>query len=137
MLIIITIFVITTLLVLGMLFYRAWEIRENKIEESISIHKIIPEIYFRQIEKIMLYLTKHIIQWIVLNLVKYWFIISTKTKKWIGKNLPRVHNLFKKKQNENGLQKTSFIRRAVIESKIKIRRIKEKVKNDHEESNNL
>jgi hypothetical protein len=131
MLLITIIFLIAIISAFGMLFFRAWEIREHKNKESTYLRKIIPEIYFRQVEKIMLYLTKHIVQWIVLNAVKYWYIVTTKTKKLISQKLPKIHNYFKRKPNDDGIQKTSFVQRAIVESKIKIRRIKEKVKKDH------
>jgi len=136
MLIITIIFLVAIISAFGMLFFRAWKIRENKNEESIYSIRVIPEIYFRQVEKIMLYLTKYIVQWLVLNTVKYWYIVTIKTKKLISQKLPKLHNYFKRKPNDDGIQKTSFIKRAVIESKIKIRRIKEKVKKDHKESMN-
>ena len=114
-----------------MLSYRAWEIKKLQADPSISPRKLIPEIYFRHLEKIMLHLAKHIIQWIILIIVKYWFIISTKTKKWAGNNWPKVYKFFTKKAKNTENQKPSFVKRAVLESKIKIKRIKEKVKKDH------
>ena len=113
--------------------FRAWEIKTSRFEIPTSSKSIVPEIYFRHIEKIVLYLTKHIIQWIVLMVVKYWFTISTKIKKWTGKKLPKISKFFKQKQKDISQKKKSFIRRAVLESKIKIRYIKEKVRKDHEE----
>jgi len=112
--------------------FRAWEIKTSRVETSPKNGRIFPEIYFRHIEKIMLYLTKHIIQWIVLKLVKYWFILYTKTKKWTCNNLPKIHSFFKKKTREIDQNRNSFIRRAVLESKMKIRGIKEKIRKEHE-----
>jgi hypothetical protein len=133
MTIIIIIFFISILLVFGMLFFRTWEINNSHVLKPEAPKKVIPEIYFRQIEKIMLYLTKHVVQWIVLVVVRYWFIISTKTKKWVCKNLPKVNKYFKKAPKEIDDKRISFVKRAVIESKIKIRRIKEKVRKEHED----
>jgi uncharacterized protein YpmB len=134
MTIIIIIFFVAIVLIFGMLFFRAWEINNSHVLKPEASKKVIPEIYFRQTEKIMLYLTKHIIQWIVLITVKYWFIVSTKTQKWICKNLPKIDNYFKKVPKEIDDSKgVSFVKRAVIESKIKIRRIKEKVRKEHED----
>ena len=115
-----------------MLFFRAWEINKSHVLVTETQRKVIPEIHFRQTEKIMLYLTKYIIQSIVLVTVKYWFIASTKTRKWICVNLPKVNNYFKKIPKEIDSKGLSFVKKAVIESKIKIRRIKEKVKKEHE-----
>jgi hypothetical protein len=131
MLITIIIFFIAITSTLLMVMFRAWEIKTSRFETSPNRRNIFPEIYFRHIEKIMLYLTKHIIQWVVLILVKYWFIIYTKTKKWTCNNLPKIHKFFKKRTGEITEQKNSFIRRAVLESRIKIRNIKEKVRKDH------
>lgn len=133
MTVIIILFFITTFLAFGMIYFRAWEIRNSKIEQSLTLRKILPEIYFRQIEKIMLYLTKHIIQWLVITTVKYWFIVLAKTRKWILKKLPKIHKLFKIKEKNIIQQKNTFLSKAIIESKIKIRRIREKIRKDHEE----
>ena len=115
-----------------MLTFRAWEIRTLRINPE-NIEPAVPEISFRHIEKSMLYFTKHIVQGIVLSVVKYWFIIITKTKKWISDNWPKMHDYFKKKVvTSNETTTPSFFHRAVLESKAKIKRIKEKVKKEHE-----
>ena len=116
-----------------MLSFRAWEIKTLQTEPGTSPRQLIPEMYFRHLEKIMLHLAKHIIQWIVLVVVKYWFIIYTKTKKWGVKNLPKIYKYFKEKTKDIDPQKLSFVRKAILESKMKIQRIKEKVKKEHEE----
>jgi hypothetical protein len=118
----------------GMIMFQAWEIKKAEGLKPQLNKKIIPEIYFRHVEKIMLYLAKHIIQSIVLIIVKYYFIFSTKFKKWIGKNWPRVYYFFKKKEVMNTeIQKNSFFRKAVLESRVKIKKIKENVRREHEE----
>ena len=133
--VIIIIFLITIILAFGMLSFRAWEIKTSRVELPSSTHKIIPDIHFRHVEKIMLHLAKYIIQWIVLVVVKYWFILYTKTNKWVVKNWPKVYNLFRKKEEEvnNNPQKYSFVQRAALELKAKIRHTKEKVRREHEE----
>ena len=117
-----------------MLSMRAWELRTAKVpmpegQKIVSLHNFS----FRQMEKIMLYLTKHITQWLVLVIVKYWFIVTTKTKKWFLSKWPQIHEYFQKKKEKDEFAKprNSFVRQAVIESKIKIRRIKERVKKEH------
>ena len=117
-----------------MLLYRAWELRTNRIIIEDEKTKFTPELSFRYIETIILYVTKHVIQWIVLSVVKLWFLIITKTKIFIQNKWPKIHNLFKKKECPlaDG-RKISFVERAVIESKIKIKKVKEKIKQDHEE----
>lgn len=113
--------------------FRAWEIKKVEDLNSLPTRKIVPEIYFRHIEKIMLYLAKYIIQSIVFLFMKYWFIILTKTKKGLGKHWPKVYSFFRKGKEMTTPQKNSFFQRAVMESKIKIRKIKENVKKEHGE----
>lgn len=116
-----------------MIIFRAWEIKKIGDEKSLPTRKLVPEIYFRHVEKIILYLTKYIVQTVVFVFMKYWFIFLTKTKIWAGKNLPKIYNFFDKKSGvDNSLPQThSFLRRAVLESKAKIRKIKENVKKEH------
>ncbi len=92
----------------------------------------MPEVSFRHIEKIMLYLTKHIVQGIVLTTVKYWFIITTKGKKAVIDRWPKVNDYLKKKPESPVSEKPSFFKKAIIESRTKIKKIKEKVKKEHE-----
>jgi hypothetical protein len=131
--IILILFLIAAIMAFFMLSYRAWEIKTLQADPSISPRKLIPEMYFRHLEKIMLHLAKHIIQWIVLKVVKYWFILITKVKKWTAKKLPKILEFLKKKEEEikTEQQKDSFFRKAVLESKSKIRRIKENVRREH------
>jgi len=128
----IIIFFIAFVSSLGIVTFRAWEIKTNRVEQPIVSKGILPKIYFRHVEKIMLYLAKHVIQWVVLMAVKYWFIIYTKAKKWIYKKSPKIHQFFHKKPQNIIEKRNSFIYKAVLESKIKIQNIKEKIKKDHE-----
>lgn len=130
MTVLIIIFILSTTSLIGMLWFRSWEIK-NKNREFEPQRKLPPEIYFRQVEKIMLYLTKHIVQWVVLVVVKYWFTLTTKAQKWILKKLPKIHDFFTKKPDQDVLKKT-FVGRAILESKIKIKRVREKVKKESE-----
>ena len=113
--------------------YRAWEIKTSRVEKPGPDKKVFPKIYFRHVEQVMLYLIKRGVQWVVIIVVKYWFIIATKIRKWGSKNLPKIFSFFKKKTKDFDQQKRSFVRKAVLESKAKIRRIKEKVRREHEE----
>lgn len=130
MIIIIIIFFTALLISFGLILYRAWEIRTQE-QEPENLRKILPEVYFRHVEKIILFITKHIIQSIILIIVKYWYIFAAKIRKWGIKNLPKISTFFKIKRNES--QRKSFLKRAIIESRIKIRRVKEKVKRELEE----
>lgn len=118
-----------------MLMFRAWEIRTLRIKQE-DAEGAVPEISFRHIEKSMLYLTKHVVQGIVITGAKYWFIVTTKSKKWVAGKWPKIHRyVIKKSEVPNETKSPSFVQRAVLESKAKIKRIKEKVKKEHGEEN--
>ena len=112
--------------------FRAWEIKKFNIPINSPSTEIIPKIHFRRIEKIMLYLIRHIVQWAVLVLVKYWFITLAKIKKLINKKLPKLHNFFQKKTIE-GEKKKSFLSRTLSDLKMKIKHTKERVIKENEE----
>jgi len=129
--IVLILFLIAIILAFTMLSFRAWQIETLRIEPQTSEKKLIPEIYFRHLEKIMLHLAKHVIQSIILIMAKGWFILLTKTKKWTGKNWPKINKFFRNKAKEIDEKRMTFTKRAILESKMKIRKIKEKVKKEH------
>lgn len=132
MTILIIIFVISTISLFLITSIRAWEIKTKRIDISSEENRsLLPKIYFRHIEKIMLYLTKHIIQWIVLMIVKYWFILQTKIKKWVQENSPKI-NKFLGKNTNNQPKKNTFLQKAILESKWKIKHMKEKIIRENE-----
>jgi len=128
MTLIIIIFFIAIIGAFGMLMFRAWEIRTSRL---IIDKTFTRELSFRYIEKITLFLVKHLIQWIILTSVKIWFLFVTKSKVLLQNKLPKVNKLFHKKTTGDS-RKLSFVERAVMESKIKIKKIKEKIKKEHE-----
>lgn len=127
----IIIFLISIAFLFGMLFYRAWEIKEGKVEKPDANTNFLPAVYFRQIEKIMLYWTKRGVQWIILVAVKYWTIFVEESKKLINRKFPKAKDLFKKigRKRNHG----AFIKKAMIESKFKIKKVREKVKKEYED----
>jgi len=117
----------------GILMFRAWEIRKSGIENLNQNVNEMPKFYFRHIEKIMLYFTKRLIHWIILIVVKYWFVFYTKFKKWILTKLPKIYGAFRKTINNISNKYKKIIgNRTFSELKIKIRRIKEKVRRENE-----
>ena len=132
--VIIIIFFVAIISLFGMVMFRAWKLSKQATENSLEEKNIIPQIYFRRVEKIVLYLAKRLVQTIVLVSVKYSFTAWLKVKKWASDKLPKAYK-FLKKQEEIEFSKNSFLRRAIIESKIKIRNIKEKVRREHEKNN--
>lgn len=118
-----------------MLAFRDWEIRTLGIETHKNAESPIPHLTFRQIEKNMLHLTKNILQATIVTLARYWFIVATKTDKKIQEKWPRVYALFTKKElPPNTEVKLTFFRKAMLESKAKIRRVREAVRKEHAES---
>jgi hypothetical protein len=119
--------------VYGMLSYSAGEIRIG-LRTPPTEARPAPSPSFRKIEKYVLYSLKHILQGIVLFSVKYWFIIVAKTKKFVMEKWPKIHDKFVKKEDrpDKPISATKvFFKRAVAESKFKIKRIKDKVKATH------
>ncbi len=134
MIIPIIIFLAAILAAFGMLIFRAWQIRTDRLIIQEENAAFTPKLSFRYIEMIMLYIAKHVVQWIVLSVVKLWYLIVTKSKILLQNKLPQIHNFFKKKEaSGTDSRKISFVERAVMESKIKIKRVKEKIRMEHEE----
>lgn len=126
----IIIFLISLLVIFGILISSARKVQlgQRQIDGMWA-----PDVSFRKIEKYVLYYTKNIVQITVITVVKYSMIGAIKTKKIIREKLPHIHHKIKKviSKREPG-SKPSFIQKAVLESKTKIRRIKDKVKRDHQ-----
>jgi hypothetical protein len=128
----IILFFIAIVAAFGMLAFRAWEMRTGRVRIPEYQENRTSDLSFRQVEKNMLYLAKHMIQGIVLAIAKYWFIMTTRTKKWLSGKWPKIHERFVRKTNvASKTQAPSFIKRAILESKAKIKRVKEKVKREH------
>ena len=118
---------------IGMLMFKLWQIKTMRVVVSKEdIKNKLPKLEFRHVEKNMLYLTKHVVLGVMLAIVKYWFIATTKAKKWIAEEWPKIHAYFTKKPESGDPVRLSFIRRTIIESKIKIKKIKDKIKEEHE-----
>lgn len=127
----IIIFLISLLIVFGILISSTLKVRSGKRQ----INGIwVPDVSFRKIEKVVLYYTKNIVQITVITVVKYSLITFIKTKKGVKENWPHIHKKIKKvlTKKEKSDSKPSFIQKAVLESKTKIRRIKDKVRKEHE-----
>lgn len=131
MTLVIIIFLVSISFLFGMLFYQAWKIKKSKVEKPPKSSKFLPDIYFRQVEKIMLYWMKKGIQWLILMTVKYWTILVEENKKVINKKFPQIKTFFKKIRRKRG--HGDFIHKAMIESRFKIKRIREKVKKEYED----
>ena len=116
-----------------MLTYRAWELRTIRVKMPEINENYTPDLTFRHLERNVLYLIKHIVQIIILDIAHTWFTVTTKTKKWIKAHWPHVHNYVEKKLEPVPPEKYSFVRRAINESKVKIKRVREKVKKEHAE----
>ncbi len=78
----------------------------------------------------MLYFIKHILQGLIFILAKYWFIIINKFSKWFNSKWPKIDSYFTKKPKSKTPYRHSFLQKAILESKAKIKSIKEKVKEE-------
>lgn len=129
----IIIFFVAIIISVGVLSYRYWEIQNGN---EIIAHKIknpISKITFRSIERNVLHLLKYFIQKIVLVLAKYWFIVRIRTKKFLMGKWPKIYSIFEKKPfDPNAPLKPSFVTKALLESKVKIKRLKKKIHEDHD-----
>jgi len=126
------IFFISIVLAFGMLFFKAYEIKKNPDKYSPSEGNTIPEVPFRHVEKIVLYLLKNILQSFILIFVKYWFIVTNKIKKWFMDKWPKIHSYFIEKPKSIKSYRHSFVQKAVLESKAKIKVIKDKINEEME-----
>lgn len=117
-----------------MLSYRAWEIRTSRVSIPETSTQSMPDLSFNHVENKFLHILKHIVQSLVVSIAKYWFIASTKVKKWVSEKWPKVYSRFTKKSEvvPEVNKKPSFFEKALLESRAKIKRIKEKVKKEHE-----
>ena len=119
----------------GVLLFRAWEIRSGRANISLAGASPLPEISFRKLEKNMLYFAKRFIQVTIIGSAKYWFLTTIKMKKWVIENWPKVHikiqKIFEDKPKLLN-KKPTFIGHILIESKVKIKRIKQKILEDHD-----
>ena len=131
----IIIFLVSIISLFGILAYQAEKIRKSKIEKPPKEKNFLPIVYFRQVEKIVLYWVKRWIQWLILTIVKYWTILVEESKKIVNKKLPKTKEFFKKlkRKRNNG----AFFRKAKIESKFKIKRLREKIKKEYENDTEL
>lgn len=133
---IITIFLVSILSAFMILNYSAFEVRSGMRGEKRTWHIIVPPI--RHLEKYLLYFLKHLIQSIVLLTVKYWILFVTRLQKWWITAWPKIQKIFTRKKHdirdiENQYPKNpSFLRRAIFESKIKIKRMKQKIREDND-----
>ncbi len=127
-----TIFIVSFVITFGLL-YRSW--RELKAGKRAIIPQEPKDISYRTIEKYVLYYGKNFAQILVINVVKYSLIFRIKAKKLVLEKWPSTYEKIKnigKGKSSNG--KPSFLAKAILESKTKIRRIKDKVRKEHEEN---
>jgi len=135
MILIIIIFLIAIISAFIITAYRAWQIRTLRVKNVENSTDITEKFLFRNIEKIVLFLVKNLVIGLVLIVVKYWFLMVTKTKKWLEESWPKVHKIFKRKPEEveeRAIKSYSFMRRIILELRSKIRKMKETIKRDHE-----
>jgi hypothetical protein len=128
---VILIFLLSISWATGMIFYKSWQIKNQKINGQKINLLFLPEIPFRHLEKNILHFTKKIVQESLFFSVKYWFIFVDKTKKWFNNKKPKIQNFFSIKKKENNKSyRQSFFKKALIESRAKIKHIRDKVREE-------
>lgn len=133
MIYIIIIFIVSILTAFIVLNYSAWEVRSGLRKSERDWKIILPPV--RQFEKYLLYSLKHLVQNLVLVVVKYWILFVTKVKKWVAETWPKIRNRIKKTSHkiESEYPKgPSFMKRAIFESKIKIKRMKKQIEQEND-----
>lgn len=131
MIYLIIIFLVSITCAFMMLNYSAWEVKTGVRNPHRSWRIVLPPI--RHIEKYLLYSLKHLIQNLVLLFAKYWILMTTRIKKWLIENWPKIKRRFIKEKEGNAYPKNpSFFRRAVFESKIKIKRMRQKIREEND-----
>jgi hypothetical protein len=131
MIFVVLIFFIAIIIAFGMLSYRTWELRTGQVTFNPSDTEAF-ELSFRKMERTMLYVAKHLIQGFLLVVVKYWLIAITRVRKWLMEKWPKVYGVFKTKEPSPTPIRPSFFTKALMESKTKIKRLKQKIREDHE-----
>ena len=129
----IIVFFIAIVTAFGVLSYRAWQIKNGQ-EINIYLPKDpILNISFVKLEKNILVFLKVYIQKAVLIIAKYWFLLVIKIKKFLMEKWPKIHDFFQKKPVDLSVpQKPSFFTKALLESKAKIKHLKQKIHEDHD-----
>ena len=125
-------FIIAIIVALGMLIFRSWEIKTMRFDLQLNTNRRGQGFSFNTIEKSFLYIIRRIVFVVVLTCVKYWLIITTKIKKRVSENWPKIHNFFQSKPKEIIPRKHSFVSQTILESKARISKLKEKIKKEHE-----
>ncbi len=129
-LIILTIlFFITLLVVVGILYYQWKRVKKGEIEIQ-GLHHESPAdespITLRDIGILLLYIIKHTIQFIIVQLSKLYFLLLRKIKNLSKHKNPKVVKIMNKlKVPPIPPQAKAFVRKTVEETKQKIKRVKQ------------
>lgn len=127
--IIIAIFLISIATAFTMLYLRMRSIKKGSIDIYENMYSI--DLQFRHIEKYMLFYTKNVLQYMVLGIARVWFVLSNKIQNQIEDKWPKIHKYFYKEPEVGSPRKISFIHKAVLESKAKIQKMKEKINREN------
>lgn len=124
------IFVVSLLVVIGILYYQWKRAMRGEIEiKSLQTHEgeIEPAITLRDVGILFLYVLKHLIQFFIVQGLKGYYIISKKIKDFTHqRNSPKLAKLIKKlKIPPVPPQVKSFVYKTVNETKQKIIRVKQ------------
>lgn len=128
-LILILVFLVSILIVAGILYWQWQRVRRGDVViEALHLkeNEMDPPITMRDIGILLLYVIKHIIQFIVVQLSKLYFLIKRKLGEVKEHKNPRVAKILNKlKIPPIPEQAKSFVRKTVEETKQKINKVRQ------------
>ncbi len=128
----IIVFVIAIITAFIVLDYRVWQMRNSQEVVVFEVKNPASHITLRKIELGILHFLKYCMQKVIIISAKYWFLATAKSKKFISERWPKIHSIFQKKTViPSEIQQPSFFAKALMESKIKVRHLRKKIKEDH------
>ncbi len=120
----------STTLAFAMLYFRAWQMQTGQIKLEEDKEQIKFE--YKNLEKTILSVIKSITFSLVLLSAKYWFILTAKLKKWYLDTKPKIQEVLNIEKKEDTTFKPTFMRRAIFELRIRLKRMKYAIKKKHE-----
>ncbi len=124
------IFFVSLLLVIGVIYYQWKRVQNGEIEiENLSLNEktdLEPAITLRDIGILFLYILKHLIQFIVVQGMKLYYLISRKIKDFTSHKNPKIAKAVQKlKVPPIPPQVKAFVNKTINETKQKINRVKQ------------
>ena len=123
-------FFVSLLIVIGIIYYQWKRVKNGEIEiTNLSINEktdLEPAITLRDIGILFLYILKHLIQFIIIQGLKFYYFLSKKIKDFTSHKNPKIAKVVQKlKVPPIPVQVKSFMNKTINETKEKINRVKQ------------